>query len=103
MFLLFPWILLHELAHVVAALPWSTQQSITVFPPRASISFEHSSQGAMLVVGLAPTIAGYVLALNVLSTVGWPPWFGVIDVYLLLGWIVLSTPSPQDITAFRQV
>ncbi|MEY7847927.1 hypothetical protein AB7C87_01820 [Natrarchaeobius sp. A-rgal3] len=97
--LLFPWVLLHELAHYVAAHPWSDEASLTVYPPRVSVSFENSSRYVSLLVGLAPTIVGYTIAMIWFVGLGWRPALSnAVDLYLLLGWIVLTTPSPRDVS-----
>ncbi|THE64518.1 hypothetical protein D8Y22_12810 [Salinadaptatus halalkaliphilus] len=95
--LLFPWVLLHEASHAVAALPWSDSIAVSIYPPQASIVFEDSSRSVLAVVGLAPTIVGYAIAAIVVAVVGWPVWFGLVDLYVLLGWLVLTIPSPGDV------
>ncbi|MEY7850893.1 hypothetical protein AB7C87_17035 [Natrarchaeobius sp. A-rgal3] len=98
---LFPWVLLHELAHYLAAFPWSGDATLSVYPPRVSISFTNPNRLIDLWVGLAPTVVGYAVAFVTIVGLGWYPVVtNPVDLYLVLGWIVFATPSPRDVTAF---
>ena len=99
---LLPFVVAHEATHALAARPWATNASVSVFPPRARISFENPSRAVLSFVGLAPTIVGYltvallgvfVLVLGVVPSTS----SFVADVYFALGWIVYATPSRGDL------
>lgn len=103
---LLPWILLHELCHVVAAAPWASDWQVTIASEGAAahVEWREDAPGwGMALAFLAPMLSGATIALatgvalssgvtpepSPLSLLTWTAWG--------LGLIALTWPSKGDI------
>ena len=110
---LLPFLLLHELFHVLASVPWAESWHVTISSESDAAAYVEWADDApawgVALAHLAPMVSGAIIActtgivllLNGLSTVQ-PSGLGLLMwVAFGLGLIALTWPSPADINGAR--
>lgn len=106
-FLTAPIRILHELTHVLAALPWAEEWQIIIEPGYAEARVawdEHTPGWGVAIASLAPALVGALLASVVLVSAlleGFPlPATAEAGLWWALGgvaWALYAAPSPGDL------
>ena len=107
---LYPFEWAHERTHYAAARPWrlpSSEIQTRTLTPAAHIEYDlcETPRWAVRLVGLAPTIAGYLIIfpVSVFVILFAPDHYALsvkelaVLIYLAIGWIAYTTPSRHDL------
>lgn len=99
---LFPWVFAHELSHGVVAWARGYDTRIVLFPqPRAAVSMDDPARLDLFLIAIAPIVSGLIVGGVLLAFGGLPIGYLPVDLYVLVGWVVLTTPSKSDLSSLR--